>query len=200
MIPYFEEQVDCVHDALSSIDPQAFDDMVNAAVSTLSNGGRIIVTGLGKNVPICEKFAGTMASLGLDALFVNTDSAFHGDLGYVHNGDMLIALSKSGETTETLDLVEELLRQKRAVDIWAISFSNSSALFDIVPHTLVMSLPHEGDLWDIMPINSSTVNLMVLQGLAIAIAEKLGITRDEFASNHPGGAIGAKLRNEEIAR
>ena len=84
--------------------------------------GRIIVTGLGKNVPIGEKFVGTMVSMGLDAAFINTDSAVHGDMGYIRNGDMLIFLSKSGETEESIRLANELLCQKRDVTLWLITY------------------------------------------------------------------------------
>ena len=197
MIPYFETQARVIEAALSSIDEAAFEQLVEASADTLASSGRIIVTGLGKNVPICEKFVGSMVSMGLDALFMNTDSAMHGDMGCIHDGDLLIMLSKSGETDESIRLVRELLRQGRTADIWLITCRKESTLSQLVPHSIQMNLAHEGDAWNIMPINSSTVCLIVLQGLAVLVGERLGITLDKFGRNHPGGAIGAYLHSRE---
>ena len=197
MIPYFETQARVIEAALSSIDEAAFEQLVEASADTLASSGRIIVTGLGKNVPICEKFVGSMVSMGLDALFMNTDSAMHGDMGCIHDGDLLIMLSKSGETDESIRLVRELLRQGRTADIWLITCRKESTLSQLVPHSVQMNLAHEGDAWNIMPINSSTVCLIVLQGLAVLVGERLGITLDKFGRNHPGGAIGAYLHSRE---
>ena len=126
MIRYFEKQVNVIEAALSSIDEAAFGQLVEASVTTLASGNRIVITGLGKNVPICEKFVGSMVSMGLDALFMNTDSAMHGDMGCVRDGDLLIVLSKSGETEESIRLVQELLHQGRDIDIWLIFIASLS--------------------------------------------------------------------------
>ena len=196
MIDYFEEQLDMIRHAISSIDSELFEQLVDHATCALNNGHRVIVTGLGKNVPICEMFAGTMISMGLDALFMNTNSAFHGDMGCIRDGDVLIVLSKSGETLEAIELVRELNDQGRHVDQWLITYSHESTLRDLVPQRLVMDLEHEGDLWNVMPNNSSTAFLIVLQTLAMQLVKRMDLTLEDFRKNHPGGAIGARLRNE----
>lgn len=198
MIRYFEKQVNVIEAALSSIDEAAFNQLVEASVTTLASGKRVVITGLGKNVPICEKFVGSMVSMGLDALFMNTDSAMHGDMGCVRDGDLLIVLSKSGETEESIRLVQELLRQGRDIDIWLLTYRRESTLSNLVSHCLAMDLAHEGDMWNVMPINSSAICLIVLQGLAVLVGERLGVTLDQFGRNHPGGAIGEYLRNGEV--
>ena len=198
MIRYFEKQVNVIEAALSSIDEAAFNQLVEASATTLASGKRVVITGLGKNVPICEKFVGSMVSMGLDALFMNTDSAMHGDMGCVRDGDLLIVLSKSGETEESIRLVQELLRQGRDIDIWLLTYRRESTLSKLVSHCLAMDLAHEGDMWNVMPINSSSICLIVLQGLAVLVGERLGVTLDQFGRNHPGGAIGEYLRNGEV--
>ena len=114
------------------------------------------------------------------------------------DGDLLIGLSKSGETEESIRLVQELLRQGRDIDIWLLTYRRESTLSKLVSHCLAMDLAHEGDMWNVMPINSSAICLIVLQGLAVLVGERLGVTLDQFGRNHPGGAIGEYLRNVEV--
>lgn len=197
MIDYFEDQLDMIRRAIGSIDGETFELLIGHVARALEKGRRVIAAGLGKNVPICEKFAGTMMSMGLDALFVNANSAFHGDMGCIRDGDVLIILSKSGETLEAIELVRELNSQGRHVDQWLITYSRESTLGRLVPQRLVMDLEHEGDLWNVMPNNSTIVNLFVLQGIAILVAQRMGVEFEQFARNHPGGAIGALVGERE---
>lgn len=194
MTEYFNEQLQVFQQSLASMDNELFEHMVRDASAALQNNCCIVATGLGKNVPICEKFVGTMVSLGLRTQFMNTNSAVHGDLGCLHDGDMLIVLSKSGETEESLRLVREIRKQERKITIWLITYTRGSSLEALCDHSLVMNLAHEGDAWNIVPTNSSTINLIVLQGLAILTAQRMGITLEDFAKNHPGGAIGDALQ------
>ena len=83
MINYFEDTLRILKDSLYSIDPDVFNELLKESEATLRAGNKIIVSGLGKNVPICDKFVGTMISLGLNANFLHTNSAVHGDLGMV---------------------------------------------------------------------------------------------------------------------
>lgn len=93
---YFSETVRIIDDALKTLDDKVFDQLVNECYETLKSGHKIIASGLGKNVPICDKFVGTMLSLGFDAGFLHTNSAVHGDMGMVKPGDLVIILTKSG--------------------------------------------------------------------------------------------------------
>ena len=90
MTTYFERQLKEIEHSIHSIDIDVFEKMVNMAVETIKSGHKIIVSGLGKNVPICDKFVGSMISLGLDAYFLHTNSAVHGDMGIVKDGLSLI--------------------------------------------------------------------------------------------------------------
>lgn len=191
MINYFEKQLQEFAHSIHSLDENIFAKWVDEAVESLQMGHKIIVSGLGKNVPICEKFVGSMVSMGLDAYFLHTNSAVHGDMGIVKDGDMIIILTKSGETSESIYLAR-LLKQRR-VNLWLLTFTIESTLSKEIPNCIIMELIHEGDLWNIMPNNSSTLNLIVLQGLAMGIAKKLEIPIEQFKRNHPGGHIGEIL-------
>lgn len=191
MISYFEKQLAEFDHSIHSLDEKEFSRWVDEAVGTLQSGHKIVVSGLGKNVPICDKFVGTMISMGLDACFLHTNSAVHGDMGVVRDGDMVVILTKSGETSESIYLARLLAR--RQVNMWLLTFERESTLTREIPNSIVLDLKHEGDLWNIMPNNSTTVNLIVLQGLAMMIAKQLNMPMEQFKRNHPGGAIGKQL-------
>lgn len=194
MTSYFERQLKEFEHSIHSMDMEMFDKWLKESVDTLQSGHKIITSGLGKNVPVCEKFVGSMQSLGLDAYFLNTNSAVHGDMGVVKDGDMVIILTKSGETAESIYLTR--LLKKRNVKLWLLTFEKESTLTKEIPDSIVLDLIHEGDQWNIMPNNSTTINLIVLQGLAMKIADEMNLTIEDFKRNHPGGAIGKALEEE----
>ncbi|MDE6608535.1 MAG: SIS domain-containing protein [Lachnospiraceae bacterium] len=196
MINYFEKQLQTIRDSLYSMEDEAFRKLVGQSVETIDKGGKIVVSGLGKNVPICEKFVGSMVSLGMEAYFLHTNSAVHGDLGIVKEGDLVILLTKSGETAESIYLAG--LLEQRNVNLWLLTFERESTLTKQVQNCLVLDLEHEGDLWNIMPNNSTTINLMVLQGLVMQIAKEKKLVIDDFKRNHPGGHIGEVLKKAEV--
>lgn len=191
---YFKKNIGYIDHALRSIRKDQMDHLVDDCEATLRAGHKIIASGLGKNVPICDKFVGTMLSLGLDAAFMHTNTAVHGDMGMVHPGDLVIILTKSGSTAESVYLAE-LLKHREGVKLWLLSFREHSELADTMPNKVIVNLEHEGDLWNIVPNNSTTINLLILQEVAMEMSRrlKLDLERD-FKPNHPGGAIGDKLR------
>lgn len=193
MIQYFKGIVKTVASAVDSLDETAFNQLVEECLAALSAGHKIIVSGLGKNVPVCDKFVGTMNSLGQNAAFMNTNSAVHGDIGMVNDGDVVIVLTKSGETVESVYLTD--LLQKRGADIWLLTFRRESTLTEKIKKCLILELENEGDQWDIVPNNSTTVNLIVLQGLAMEIVRRRGVSLQDFKKNHPGGFIGEQLKD-----
>lgn len=190
---YFQKNMGYIDDAIKSIDQAAFEHLLSDCEVSLKNGHKIITSGLGKNVAICEKFVGTMHSLGLNAGFLHTNSAVHGDMGMIRPGDLVIILTKSGKTVESVYLVD-LLKKRFGVNLWLLSFGDGGDLAKIMDKKLLVQLAHEGDQWNIMPNNSTTINLIILQEIAIELSRrmKLDLERD-FKPNHPGGAIGAVL-------
>ena len=193
MRTYFKNILETIGNSVQSMDESVFNQLLDECQKTIESGHKVIVSGLGKNVPVCDKFVGTMNSLGLPAAFMNTNTAVHGDLGMVKPGDLVIILTKSGETIESVYLTD--LLKKRNADIWLLSFRRNSTLTREIHKHLILDLNNEGDAWDIVPNNSTTVNLIVLQGLALNLSERLGITLADFKANHPGGAIGEQLKD-----
>lgn len=194
MKEYFDGILKTVKDSVDSLDYGRFEALARECVNAINRGKKVVVSGLGKNVPVCDKFVGTMNSLGLPAVFMNTNSAVHGDIGMVSEGDVVIILTKSGETCESVYL--ETLLEKRNCIIWLLSFVETSTLTNkLNERCLILSLNNEGDKWNIVPNNSTTVNLIVLQGLAMEIADRQGVTLADFKKNHPGGHIGVQLKD-----
>lgn len=191
---YFKSDIEQFEKSLKSIDVKQMDSLVDACENTLESGHKIIASGLGKNVPICDKFVGTMLSLGLDANFLHTNTAVHGDMGMVKQGDLVIVLTKSGATAESVYLVD-LLKKRSGVKLWLLTFKEHSVLADSMENKVVIHLEHEGDLWNIVPNHSTTLNLIVLQKVAIELSKRLKLQLEtDFKPNHPGGAIGASLK------
>jgi arabinose-5-phosphate isomerase len=191
MIAYYEDVVKTIEDSLKSIDENLYEQLINECVATIKNGGKIIASGLGKNVPICEKFVGTLNSLSIDARFLHTNTAIHGDLGIVGKKDIVFLLSKGGNTIETVELGKHL--SDRGTNTWLLSFYGDGKASNVVKKHFIMHLINEGDEWDIVPNNSTTIYLIVLQGIALEIGKRLGVTLDDFKLNHPGGGIGERL-------
>lgn len=196
MIEYYKDVINTIENSLESIPVDTYEQIISESVKVLKSGGKIIASGLGKNVPICEKFVGTLNSLGIDARFLHTNTAVHGDLGIVGKKDIVYLLSKGGNTHETVTLAEHL--KNRGTDTWLMTFTEKCKSAEVVDKRLVMHLINEGDEWDIVPNNSTTVYLIVLQGIAIEIAKRMGVTLDDFRNNHPGGGIGARLSGKDL--
>jgi arabinose-5-phosphate isomerase len=192
----FEKILRIISGAIRSIREDEFCALRKDCIGTIDTGGKLIVSGLGKNVPICEKFVGTMNSLGIPAAFMHTNTAVHGDLGIVRDSDLVIVLTKSGETSDSIYLVNWLL--KRHCKIWLLSFCRDSTLYRRIPNRLIIELEHEGDEWNILPNNSTILNLILLQELAMQIAKEQQISVDTLRQNHPGGAIGTQLGGDAV--
>ena len=190
---YFSKDVEVISTALKSIDINEMNALIDECERTIRNGNKIIASGLGKNVPICDKFVGTMLSLGMNANFLHTNTAVHGDMGMVKSGDLVIILTKSGATSESVYL-EELLEKREGVRLWLLSFKRESILAKKMEHKLIIDLLHEGDLWDIVPNHSTTINLIILQKIAMELSKRFQLSlENDFKPNHPGGAIGVHL-------
>jgi len=154
-------------------------------------GGRVIVTGMGKMGAIARKAAATLCSTGTPAIFLHPVEALHGDLGIVSNQDVLVALSASGETDEVLSLLGHVRRWN--VGVIAITCAPASALAQRADVVLDLGVRHEADTIADAPTSSTTAALAVCDGLAVALMNARGFTRDEFAIFHPAGHLGRKL-------
>ena len=114
-------------------------------------------------------------------------------IGMVRDGDLVIILTKSGSTAESIALYNVLAL--RNVELWLLTFSKDGELSKAMDNILLVHLEHEGDKWNIVPNNSTTLNLIILQALAIEISKRMNVSLHQFKMNHPGGAIGDALKN-----
>ncbi|HTX17667.1 MAG TPA: KpsF/GutQ family sugar-phosphate isomerase [Bacteroidota bacterium] len=153
--------------------------------------GRLVVTGMGKSGIVARKIVATMNSTGTPSLFLHPSDAVHGDLGMVRNEDVVICLSKSGETEE----IRQLIPMFKRIGVPIISFlgnpgSSIAKESDVV---LDISVAEEACPHDLAPTSSTTAMLVMGDALAITLLEKRDFSREDFAYFHPGGNLGKRL-------
>lgn len=153
--------------------------------------GRVVVTGMGKSGIIGKKIAATLASTGTPALFLHAAEAVHGDLGMLVPGDVVLAVSGSGETGEILRVLETIRRI--GATLVALTGSPASTLARNAECVLDASIGREACPLDLAPTASTTALLAMGDALAMAVMQRRGFTAEEFAARHPGGTLGRKL-------
>jgi arabinose-5-phosphate isomerase len=168
------------------------DESFDRAVALLAEcRGRIVVTGMGKSGIICQKIAATLSSTGTPALFLHPAEALHGDLGVIVAGDVLLAVSNSGETHEVVRLLE--LVRRLGARIVALTGSSESTLARFADVHLDVGVHQEACTLDLVPTASTCAALAMGDALAVACYELRGFTPEDFARFHPGGRLGRKL-------
>jgi arabinose-5-phosphate isomerase len=153
--------------------------------------GRVVVTGMGKSGIIAQKIAATLSSTGTPALFLHPAEALHGDLGMLIKGDLVLALSASGETEEILRLLATLKRIGDALISFCCNLDSTLARASDV--ALDCSVPNEACGMGLAPTASTTAMLALGDAIAIAVSLRKGFRAEDFASLHPGGKLGKKL-------
>jgi arabinose-5-phosphate isomerase len=170
---------------------EAFDAAVDLLVETLRQRGKIIVVGIGKSGNIGQKIAATLTSTGATSVLLNSVDALHGDLGVVNDGDVVLALSYSGESDELLNLLPALKRF--LVKIIGVTGSPKSALARHSNIVLNAHVPREACPFGLAPTSSTTAMLVLGDALAMAVLQARGFKKQDFARLHPSGAIGRAL-------
>jgi arabinose-5-phosphate isomerase len=161
----------------------------------LRSPGRVLVTGLGKSGLIAAKLAATFASTGTPAHFIHAADALHGDAGMAMPGDVVIALSKSGETFEVVAFARMV--QARGIPVISLTgCTGESSLCRIADVVLDGAVEHEADPWDLVPTTSTTVALMLGDALAVGLMAARQFGPDDFWNYHPGGALGFRLASD----
>ncbi|HKL51644.1 MAG TPA: KpsF/GutQ family sugar-phosphate isomerase [Wenzhouxiangellaceae bacterium] len=164
---------------------------VKACGLILACDGHLIVTGMGKSGHIGHKLAATLASTGTPAFFVHPAEASHGDLGMIRSGDVIVALSNSGETAEVLNLLPVIKRI--GVGLIAMTGNPDSSLARHADVHLDTSVDREACPLGLAPTASTSAQLAMGDALAIALLEARGFTAEDFARSHPGGTLGKRL-------
>ena len=170
---------------------EAFDQVASLLAATSQTGHRVVLTGIGKSGLIARKIAATLLSTGTAAQFLHPTEALHGDLGLLHSGDVLLALSYSGETEELLRLLPILPR----LGIMLVSFTGcaDSTLAKASRHVLDVSVDREACNHQLAPTASTTAMLALGDALAIDVSRRLNFQPLDFAELHPGGQLGKRL-------
>jgi arabinose-5-phosphate isomerase len=170
---------------------QAFERAVSLVTECGGANGRVVVTGMGKSGIIAQKIAATLTSTGSPAMFLHPAEALHGDLGMLTRGDVVIALSASGETEEILRLLPTLKRVGDALITFCCQTQSTlAAASDVV---LDCSVPEEACGLGLAPTASTTAMLALGDALAVAVSLRKGFRAEDFADLHPGGKLGSRL-------
>lgn len=168
------------------------DDRFIQAVELLYNcRGKVVVTGLGKSGLICRKIAATFSSMGTPSFFLHAGDANHGDMGMIVEGDVVLAISNSGETAEILTLVPILKRI--GVRLIAMTGNHDSALSRAADVALDVGVAEEACPLGLSPTASTTAALALGDAIAVILLERKGFKEEDFALRHPGGILGRKL-------
>lgn len=194
MQDYRQYAINCFRDeaqAILDLIP-LLDDNFDRAVELIYNcKGKCIVTGVGKSGHVGAKIAATLASLGTPSFFLNPLDAYHGDLGMIASGDVVIAISYSGNTDELLRFIP--LLDERKIPIIGISSNPNSLLGTNSLYHLNIWVDHEADPLNLAPTSSTTTTMAMGDALACALVVRRGFRPSDFAVFHPGGSLGKRL-------
>ncbi len=177
--------------ALSALAGRLDDRFVHAVRAVLACRGRVVVMGMGKSGHVGRKIAATLASTGTPAMFVHPAEASHGDLGMVMTGDVVLAISNSGESDELAALLPALRRL--GVTFIAMTGGAESTLARHADVVLSSAVDEEACPLNLAPTASTTAQMALGDALAVALLDARGFKPEDFARSHPGGSLGRKL-------
>jgi len=177
--------------AVTALTTRINGEFVRAVEMILACSGRVVITGMGKSGLICQKIAATMASTGTPALFLHPAEGVHGDLGMVAKGDVVIAVSNSGETEELTRILPVIKRM--GLPLIAMAGKSDSTLARAGDVFLDISVKEEACPLQLAPTASTTATLAMGDALAVALLLERGFQEEDFALYHPAGALGKRL-------
>lgn len=186
-IQCIKDEAQAVLDLIGKID----DDFDKAVELIMNCNGKVIVTGVGKSGHIGAKIAATLASTGTPSFFINPLDVFHGDLGVMSKGDVVLAISNSGQTDELLRFIPMVLHME--IPIIAMSGNPQSLLAKYSTCHLNVSVEKEACPLNLAPTSSTTATLVMGDALAVALMDKRHFQPQDFAQFHPGGELGKRL-------
>lgn len=168
-----------------------FADAVSLILACVEKNGKIVVTGIGKSLHIAQKISATLASTGSTSVTLNPAQAMHGDLGILNSGDVLLALSYSGESEELIALLP--IARRFGVKVVSITGDPGSSLAKHSDVVIPAAVDREACPFNMAPTSSTTVALAIGDALAMVLLEARGFEKKDYAKLHPGGAIGRAL-------
>lgn len=185
-------------EAVAALEDRLAENFAMAVELIYASKGRVVITGMGKSGLVARKIVATMNSTGTPSIFLHPSDALHGDLGMVRKEDVVVAISKSGNTAEVQQLIP--MFKRIGVPMIALVGNLKSQLADLSDVIIDVSVKEEACPYDLAPTASTTATLAMGDALAIALLEKRQFTREQFALFHPGGNLGKRLllRIDEI--
>jgi KpsF/GutQ family protein len=180
--------------AVATLREQLDERFVEAARTLLACPGHVLVTGAGTSNPVAARFAHLLSCCGTPALFLHPGDSQHGLSGAVTERDVLVAISKGGETTEVNHLAG--IGKQRGAKLIALTENPQSTLGQLADVVLEVQAPAEVDPYGMIATGSSLVTAAVCDALCVVLLQMRGYSKDEFGRTHPGGAVGAKLSAE----
>ncbi len=191
LIKIAQETLRSEADALNSAAARLDKNFLDAVELILHTKGKLIITGVGKSGLVGAKMAATFASTGTSSFFLHPTEALHGDLGMIDKEDALLAISSSGESEELTKILPHIKRFN--IPLLALSAHEESSLGKYADVFLDISVEKEACPLGIAPTTSTTLTMALGDALAICLMQKRGFKQEDFASFHPGGALGKKL-------
>ncbi len=186
-----KQTIEIEANAISHLSTLIDEDFADAVDLIFNSKGRVVITGIGKSAIIASKIVATLNSTGTPAIFMHAADAIHGDLGLILKDDVVICISKSGNTPEIKVLVPLIKRAKNKMI--AITGNNTSFLGQQADFVLNAYVEKEACPNNLAPTTSTTAQLVMGDALAICLLEKRGFSSNDFAKYHPGGSLGKKL-------
>lgn len=192
---YLKEVIQIEADAVRSLLDQVDASYEEVLDMILACKGRVIISGIGKSGHIGKKIAASFASLGTPSFFVHSTEAFHGDLGMIQKGDVVILISNSGNSEEVVRMVP-IVKSYGAKTV-AFTSKKDSKLAAQCDAAIIYQYGREAeDFSGLAPTSSSTVTLVIGDALAVAAARMRGFTKEDYLRFHPGGSIGSALKKD----
>lgn len=161
------------------------------------NNGRIFISGVGKNSNIATKISESMASLGVRSGYINPTNYLHGDAGYIEDNDVVIHISRSGKTDEMHAMARHLYANRPHINQYLIHANDTEKFFHAYfTRSILIKNIKEGDHLETAPNTSTTAFLCLLDTITAVLSQHLGFTKEDFLAFHPGGNLGASLKDE----
>lgn len=186
MIEHFiQKHIQDINESFKNLDINQINLLEDLIVK---NKGRVFFTGVGKNGHVMAKASSTFNSMGIPTDFINPVDAVHGDLGKIKSDDLIIALSKSGNTDELINFLSKVL--KKTKNTFLIHSNEKNESLNFVKNSLYIPVNGESDHLNVIPTSSIVIYTIIMQSISCNIANKNKLQISDFVINHPGGTLG----------
>lgn len=188
MKSFYKNHIDSIITSYDYLEEHKIEDLVNLI---LNCKGKILFTGIGKNGHVAAKATSTMSSIGVSCFFIDAVDSVHGDMGVISENDLLIAVSKSGNTEELINFLYHVNHKNCKIVLIHSNNGNESQKYSYL--NINLHVNQEADHLNIVPTSSIAIFTIFLQSIACEISRRKNLTLEQFIHNHPGGSIGKTI-------